>query len=290
MRFDSLQPLLQTLAESTRPGQPTALIFAEDRVLLKETVEKLIEINFTAIAVLDSTRVGETVLPSPALTAPVGFSTRADVAETLNRAIAALPDRWIYYSYNAEFLLFPYGEQRTIADVTTFMREERRRSVHGIAVDLYPTEPLAEPPAEPPRFALEAAAFDRTGYYATQRFDGPDPLERQSDIFGGLKWRFENHIPWEERRIDRICLFQADPAVTLDERLLFSEPEWNTLSCPWHNNLTLAVASFRTAKGLLQNPGSRAEITRFAGPLSEPFEGTAHQLMTLGFMEPGQWF
>ncbi|MCB2131463.1 MAG: hypothetical protein KDD96_03190, partial [Rhodobacteraceae bacterium] len=91
-------------------------------------------------------------------------------------------------------------------------------------------------------------------------------LERQVDLFGGLKWRFEEHIPWARRRIDRIALFRAEPGVRLlpDHRL--SVEEGNTYACPWHNNLTAAVASFRTAKALRRNPASRHAVQSFAWP------------------------
>ena len=64
----------------------------------------------------------------------------------------------------------------------------------------------------------------------------------------------------------------------------------NTFACPWHNNLTAAVASFRVAKALARNPGSRDEITSFAWRGSHPFRWNSQQLMELGLMEPGQWF
>jgi hypothetical protein len=70
----------------------------------------------------------------------------------------------------------------------------------------------------------------------------------------------------------------------------FSEDELNTYACPWHNNLTAAVCSFRTAKALRTNPGSRFDIQTFRWHNSTPFEWHSQQLMDLGLMEPGQWF
>ena len=70
----------------------------------------------------------------------------------------------------------------------------------------------------------------------------------------------------------------------------FSEPEYNTYACPWHNNLTAAVMSFRAAKALRRNPGSRDAIASFAWHNSVPFEWRSQQLLDLGLMEPGQWF
>ena len=133
--------------------------------------------------------------------------------------------------------------------------------------------------------------FDRTGYYALGRPDRQGGWkERQLDFFGGLRWRFEEHLPPDRRRIDRIALFRTDPGLRLlaDHRL--SVEEMNTYSCPWHNNLTAAVASFRVAKALARNPGSRAQIRGFTWRGSHPFRWNSHQLMELGLMEPGQWF
>jgi hypothetical protein len=64
----------------------------------------------------------------------------------------------------------------------------------------------------------------------------------------------------------------------------------NTYACPWHNNLTAAVCSFRTAKALRTNPGSRDAIQTFDWHNSTPFAWHSQQLMDLGLMEPGQWF
>ncbi|NBO21474.1 MAG: hypothetical protein EBU97_06040, partial [Rhodobacteraceae bacterium] len=69
-----------------------------------------------------------------------------------------------------------------------------------------------------------------------------------------------------------------------------SDEEYNTYACPWHNNLTAAVCSFRTAKALRTNPGSRHAVTDFLWHNSVRFSWSSQQLMDLGLMEPGQWF
>ena len=70
----------------------------------------------------------------------------------------------------------------------------------------------------------------------------------------------------------------------------WSDEERNTYACPWHNNLTAAVVSFRTAKALKLNPGSTDDIGTFKWHNSVPFEWKSQQLLELGLMEPGQWF
>ena len=43
------------------------------------------------------------------------------------------------------------------------------------------------------------AYLDRLGYYAQIRQDAQNvPLEREVNIFGGLRRRFEDHVPWEK--------------------------------------------------------------------------------------------
>ena len=59
---------------------------------------------------------------------------------------------------------------------------------------------------------------------------------------------------------------------------------------PWHNNLTAAIVSFRTAKALRTNPASRFDIDTFRWHNSTEFEWHSQQLLELGLMEPGQWF
>ncbi|MEK9735609.1 MAG: hypothetical protein VW297_14575, partial [Paracoccaceae bacterium] len=65
---------------------------------------------------------------------------------------------------------------------------------------------------------------------------------------------------------------------------------YNTYSCPWHHNLTAAIVSFRTAKALRYNPGSKHDIEAFHWHNSIPFAWTSKQLLDLGLIESGQWF
>jgi len=46
---------------------------------------------------------------------------------------------------------------------------------------------------------------------------------------------------------------------------VFNDDEYNTYACPWHNNLTSAIVSFRAAKALKHNPGSSFDIHTFNG-------------------------
>jgi hypothetical protein len=202
--------------------------------------------------------------------------------------IKALPEVWLYYCYNAEFLFFPFCETRSITELLTFHSEERREAMLTYVVDLYADDLDQFPDA----VSLDRAHLDQSGYYALARKAAKtdQPCIRQLDFHGGLRWRFEEHVPKTRRRIDRIALFKAKKSLVLYGDHTFSEPEYNTFACPWHHNLTAAICSFRTAKALKHNPGSSFDIPDFRWRNSVPFEWHSRQLLDLGLMEPGQWF
>jgi hypothetical protein len=155
-------------------------------------------------------------------------------------------------------------------------------------VDIYAGDLEKHPNA----VSLEAAFLDKSGYYAQAREDAVAraPRERQLDFFGGVRWRHEEHIPVASRKIDRISLFQAKRGLKLQSDHTFNDQEYNTYACPWHHNLTAAICSFRTAKALKRNPGSKYAIDSFRWHNSTPFDWHSRQLLDLGLMEPGQWF
>jgi hypothetical protein len=199
------------------------------------------------------------------------------------------PGLWLYYCYNAEYLFYPFCETRTVGELLAFHTEERRDAMLTYVIDLY------APDLDRHRNAvcLEEAHMDRSGYYALGRANPANhnhPRERQLDFFGGLRWRYEEHIPAHRRKIDRIALFRAAQGLRLRDDDTFSDEEYNTYACEWHNNLTAALVSFRTAKALKRNPGSTFDIHSFKWHNSVPFEWHSRQLLDLGLMEPGQWF
>jgi len=206
--------------------------------------------------------------------------------DAINQIIAALPGRWFYYGYNAEYLYYPYCEHRTVAEMTAFAIEEKRESILTYVVDLY-ADDLSD---SPDGVSLEKAHFDRSGYYARSRHRENGAMDRQLDMFGGLRWRFEEHIAWNRRKIDRIGLFRAKKGLVLRGDHTFNLEEYNTYSCPWHHNLTASICSFRAAKSLRTNPGSAEQIDSFVWHNSEKFTWHSQQLLDCGLMEPGQWF
>jgi len=289
MRYDGIAQFL-TGGGASRGKGPLAIIMAEDGVEVASTLRHHLDLGFRSVTLLAD---DEIAVPADieARINRVAIDVHADNAlpAAVNRIIAAASGRWMYYCYNAEYLFFPFGENRSIGEILAFHAEERREAMLTYVIDLYASDLDRFPDA----VSLEDAHLDRSGYYALARPD-PDnhnhPRERQLDFFGGLRWRFEEHIPVAKRKIGRISLFKAKPGLTLRPDFTFSDEEYNTYACPWHNNLTAAVCSFRTAKALKTNPGSRHDIASFHWRNSTPFEWRSQQLLDLGLMEPGQWF
>ncbi|MFC0200808.1 glycosyltransferase family 2 protein [Paracoccus rhizosphaerae] len=268
---------------------PIAIILVEDDAIVAQTVSHHLRRGFRHVLLLSdqSQDLPEDLAP---LVTQLAYDTRRPDAhvEAVNAVIAAVPEgTWLYYCFNAEFLFHPFCETRTVGEMLAFHTEERRAAMLTYVIDLYAGDLAARGNA----VDLDAPLFDRTGYYALGR-RGPDgrSRERQLDFHGGLRWRFEEFLPSDRRRIDRISLFRSAPdlRVTADHR--FSVEEYNTYSCPWHHNLTAVVASFRVAKALVTNPGSRDHVRDLAWRNSCRFDWTGQQLMDLGLMEPGQWF
>ncbi len=286
MHHDSLQDFLSTSLTRLSPG-PIGVLLMEDLSETNSTIHHHIRLGLQNILVLGPQELkikpelqDKTHHITCDLSAPNAMET------AINSLIAALPDRWFYYGYNAEYLFYPFCESRSIGEVTNFATEERRASILTYVIDLYADDLTAHPNG----VSLNDAHLDKSGYYATTRHRDGDHLDRQLDMFGALRWRFEEHIAQERRKIDRIGLFRAQKGLEIRADHTFNQEEYNTYSCPWHHNLTAAICSFRAAKSLKTNPGSSADIESFTWHNSEKFSWRSQQLLDIGLMEPGQWF
>lgn len=269
---------------------PGAIVFAEDEVELASTLATALGRGFGTVALLcaPTTRLPEG-FEETVHRIPLDIHADEALTRAINQVIARVPGAWLHYCYNAEYLFFPFCETRSVRELLAFHAEERRDAMLTYVIDLY-AEDLDKAPNA---VALDSAMLDRSGYYALGRQDpanGWKPMDRQMDCYGGLRWRFEEHVPWTRRRIDRISLFRAQQGLKLLPDHRFNIEEYNTFACPWHNNLTTALCSFRTAKALRTNPGSRFDIHSFVWRNSVRFEWKSQQLLDLGLMEPGQWF
>ncbi|MEL7116175.1 MAG: hypothetical protein AAGP08_11390 [Pseudomonadota bacterium] len=287
MRYDGLDEFLKTGAAALAKG-PVALIFVEDLVEVEATIRHHLKLRFPEILVF----------------APQELALPMDLSETVHRInyqllhpgalqaavntlSQAAPGIWFYYCYNAEFLYYPFCETRGIGEMLAFHTEERRDAVLTYVIDLYAGDLDVTPNA----VNVTEAFLDKSGYYALARNDHHGHArERQLNFFGGLRWRFEEHIPKDRRKIDRIAIYRAKKGLELRADHTFSDEEYNTYSCPWHHNITAAICSFRTAKALKTNAGSMFDIHTFRWHNSTTFQWHSQQLLDLGLMEPGQWF
>ena len=286
MRHSSLSDFLGVAQTQLSPKGPFALVFIEDDTEVESTISHVQKLGFREVLAFASGHL----LPKPRdglHLIETDIHEQDAFARITTEVIKLFPSVWMHYCFNAEFLYFPFCESRNVRELIAFNLEERRHTVMTYVVDLYSKDLGKHPNA----VCMEDAYLDKSGYYALARFseDG-HALERQLDFFGGLRWRFEEHIPWTRRRIDRVGLFQAAKGLELRGDHTFNEPEYNTYSCPWHHNISGTICSFRTAKALVSNPGSMYEIPHFWWKNSAKFEWNSNQLLELGLMEPGQWF
>lgn len=287
MRYDSLPSFIQTQKTVLAKG-PIALIFVEDSVEVESTIQHAIKLGFkqTLVFLPDHIKI-PAELENITHCIRYRISPENSVADAVNQIIVAAPEVWFFYGYNAEYLHFPFCETRSLGELLAFNAEERRRSVLTYVVDLYAPDLYKNPDA----INLADAHMDKSGYYALARKDKDGhPLERQLDFFGGLRWRFEEHVPSAKRKIDRISIFRAKPGLKLRDDHTFNDAEYNTYECPWHHSITATLCSFRTAKALKRNPGSTFDIDTFWWHNSVRFDWNSQQLLDLGLMEPGQWF
>ena len=287
MIYPNIKSLTSDRAKMARGG-PFAVILMEDSVEIDSTIRHHLDAGFKTVIVC-----GDPTIQIASELIPQIERVAHDMAEddatsvAVNSVIRAAGNQWVYYCYNSEFFFFPFCENRKVGEMIAFSMEERRHSILTYVIDLYATDLDAHPNA----VSLGNAHLDKSGYYALARTNRDNEiLDRQLDFFGGLRWRFEEHVPYEKRRIGRVSLFRAKPGLKLREDHSLNDAEYNTYACPWHHSLTASLCSFRTAKALKRNPGSAASIQTFAWKNSSPFEWHSQQLLNLGLMEPGQWF
>ena len=287
MHYPSLSALTNDAKRSLSKG-PVALILIEDDVEVSSTITHHAKAGFAdLIAFCAPERVLPADLPDRLHRVDHDVSSSDALAVIINAMIKALPGQWLYACYNAEYLFFPFCEHRSVGEMLNFMTEERRDTVMTYIVDLYAKDLSAHADG----VDRDQAHFDRSGYYALAR-EGADgePLGRQVNVYGGLRWRFEEHIARARQRTDRVALFRAQRGLQMLADRSFNLAEYNTYACPWHNNITTAICSFRTAKALKSNAGSTFDIQNFKWHNSTGFQWHSQQLLDLGLMEPGQWF
>lgn len=285
MHYTSIEDFLQKDPGALAKG-PIAIVIAEDGVELGSTVKHNLRAGFLKVLLLADPALWVEEMPETVIRIDADPLAEGAAVRLVNQIQRAAPGIWFYWCFNAEYLFHPFCETRNVREMLAFHSEERREAMLSYVVDLYAEDLGVHHNA----VSLTTAQLDRSGYYALGRSSGAGQKERQLDFFGGLRWRFEEHIPPARRKIDRIALFRAKEGIELRGDFTFTEEEYNTYACPWHHNITTAIASFRTAKALKTNAGSKYDIPTFRWHNSVPFQWHSQQLMDLGLMEPGQWF
>ena len=264
---------------------PIAAIFVEDDVLIEETLRHHIALGFRTLLVLTpepldlAQDVKDHVIPVRLVQDTPG--SVANAVELIGRHIG---QKWLFWCFNAEFLFFPFCETRSIAGLLAFHAGEQRRSMPALVVDLYARDLTKDADGA----SLSDAWLDGAGYCAEYPSGSDGNLRPQ--IYGGLRRRYVEFVPLQNRRIDRFPILRGDSTLRLDPLARPVCQDLTTWQSPWHRNTTAAICSFRAAKALRRNPGSWAAIQSFHWRGSVRFDWTSDQLLALGMMESGQWF
>jgi hypothetical protein len=225
MRYKNLAAFIEAGRDILAKG-PIAIVMAEDQVEIESTVLHHLNIGFRAVILLANREIALSQTVEDQVHR-VDYETHVPEAiqTAVNQVIEAAVGTWMYYGFNAEYLFHPFCETRNVRDLLAFQTEERRDALLSYVIDLYADDLIAHPLA----VSLDTAMLDRSGYYALGRPDPANhnhPRERQLDFFGGLRWRFEEHIPAARRKIDRIALFRAKPGLKLRADYTFSDEEY----------------------------------------------------------------
>ena len=279
MKFDTVWAFVK--ARPTLPGGVVAVLLCETRAQVAATAHRLQRQGACAILALGSE---EETAGLPELSIPVvriaERPTQRSGWTLLNALIDALSERWVLWLWNGESFVFPFGETRTLSDLTAFLSDERRRMLFTYALDLYAHD-LPQGDADPEDLDL---CFDRAGYHAFPR------EEQTLRLFGGLGWRFAEFTPKEIQQIGRASLFRAERGVWLDRNYLFSVPEYQSVQCKWHHNPTAAMMTLRRPRKIMAHPRFHEVRGKLMWHGSQRFDWTSRQLLELGMIEPGQWF
>ena len=276
MRYNSPEEFIRA---APRSSKPVAICLCEDDFFAHATVMQLFSIGFeNVIAAGPGAEAADPNDDKRIAAFPARIAASGARTALLNQLLQTLTGRWTLICFNGEFPFFPFSESRSVVDFADFLRAERRSACAACAIDLYSDNLVA---GEAPD--LDDVYFDAEGWYGFDRGD------RLVDIYGGLGWRFEEFSPVAMSRVNRPAFFHAAEGAKIRDDLWLEDAEANTISCPWHNNPTMAIMSFRRARRLLSHPNFRNAINTLMWPNSRKFEWRSDQLASLGMIEAGQW-
>lgn len=254
---------------------PAAVVICEDGLPAEAGIDRLFALGIETVVALGP---GAPAGTAGLVSAPVPVAARPARARAINQVIRWASGRWLLVCFAGEYLFYPHCETRGVRDFTEFLATERRRAATAYALDLY-----SEGQAEGAPFRPEEAHIDAAGWYGFETGNGA------AEIYGGLGWRYEEFIPRDMLRVNRPALFLADAARPVREDLTFGDPEYDSLSCPWHASPTIALMSVRRAAAVAADPRFRSGARSLIWRGSERFDWRSDQLLARGMIEPGQW-
>ena len=262
MRYPDLNTFLDAGKAALAKG-PVAMIFVEDLVEVSSTIRHHQAQKFRSILVFAPVAL---TLP-PELEEAVhridyDMFQAAAVETAVNAVIAAAPGIWMYYCFNTEFLFYPFAETRTIGELLTFHTEERRDAMLTYVIDLYAGD-LSDFPM-PCRWRIAGwTSLDITRWPGWTRRTTTTPKSGSWIFTAGCDGAMKSMCRRRNARSTGSQFSARGKGWKLRADHTFSDEEYNTYSCPWHHNLTASVCSFRTAKALRANAGSRFDIHTF---------------------------
>ncbi|MEL7462906.1 MAG: hypothetical protein AAFN79_02500 [Pseudomonadota bacterium] len=273
MRYASLDDFLKA---GDRAARALALLICEDDVFAAQSADHLLKLGFEKVVAIGP---GAAELPQADEDGMAVVPVKSSEATSAANAIGdRFEGAWIVVCHNGEFPFFPFCETRSILDFVDFLGSERRAACMAYAVDLYSDALITDGQVD-----LEEVYFDAEGWYG---FDGKNG---HVDVYGGLGWRFEEFAPVSLSRVNRPALYRCGPGARLRPDLWLEDEALNTLNCPWHNNPTMALMSFRRGRRLLAHPNFKGAIETLMWPNARRFEWSSDQLVRLGLIEAGQW-
>ena len=214
MQYSSLSDF-QTRGRAALARGPVAIVVAEDDVEVDTTIRHNLMSGFQSVLLFAPEAV-PLAASLESVVHRIGFDTLAEgaAAAAVNGVIEAAPEgTWLYYSYNAEYLFYPFAETRTVGEMLAFHAEERRAAMLAYVIDLYASDLGKADNA----VSLEDAHLDRHRTITASGRDGSGTgrlgrrqvrlLSAASKVAGGGGSR--SIFPRRGGRIDRIALFRA---------------------------------------------------------------------------------
>ncbi|MEM6308203.1 MAG: hypothetical protein AAF701_09490, partial [Pseudomonadota bacterium] len=192
MKFTDIKSYL-TWGRAQLGQGPHAILFAEDDVELTTTIQHHVNLRFQTITVIGCDVPFHIIKNFPDIIfIDLPILPAQGLHDIINDIIPITHGSWVYYGFNAEYFYYPFSETRSAGELAHFLTEERREAILTYVIDLYAPD-LKEHPIG---VDYEYACLDRTGYYALARTDKWDNMiDRQLNFYGGLRWRFEEHVP-----------------------------------------------------------------------------------------------